>query len=166
VLMAPKSLLRHPLAASHASELVGGRFEPVLDDAEAAAHPQRVRRLGLCSGHIWAELQSNGRRAEADELALVRVEELYPFPQQQIMDVLDKYTHLEQVLWVQEEPQNMGAWTFVERKLRGVRELTYVGRPPQASPAEGWSEAHAAEQRRIVSEVLAVERKGVAAHAG
>jgi 2-oxoglutarate dehydrogenase E1 component len=162
VLLTPKSLLRHPLATSRASDLADGCFRHVLDDAEAAQHPNRVRRLAMCSGHIWAELQSDARRAHADELAVVRLEQLYPFPRQALLEMLDKYTRLEDVVWIQEEPENMGAWTFVERHLRGVRDLRYIGRPAQASPAEGWSEAHKAEQQRIISELI----QGVPAHAG
>jgi 2-oxoglutarate dehydrogenase E1 component len=160
ILMTPKSLLRHPLAASRASDLASGTFQAVLDDTDAAQHPNRVRRIALCSGHLWAELRSAGQAAE--DVATIRIEELYPFPRRCLLEVLDKYTHAEETLWVQEEPQNMGAWSFLDRELRGTRELRYVGRPPSASPAEGWSEAHKAEQRRIISEVL----EGVPAHAG
>jgi 2-oxoglutarate dehydrogenase E1 component len=158
VLMTPKSLLRHPLATSRASDLANGAFQTVLDDADAAQHPTRARRVALCSGHVWAELQ--GAR-KSDDLALVRVEQLYPFPREALLEVLDKYSHAEEPLWVQEEPRNMGAWNFVERELRGTCELRYVGRPESASPAEGWAEAHKAEQQRIISEVFG----GVPAHA-
>jgi 2-oxoglutarate dehydrogenase E1 component len=154
IVMSPKSLLRHPLAASRASDLVDGRFQPVLDDARAAQHPHRIRRVVLCSGHIWAELQADRRRGAVVDLAVIRIEELYPFPRDELFEILDKYAAAQDTIWVQEEPRNMGAWTFVEHQLRGTHELHYVGRPPQASPAEGWAEAHAAEQRRIISEVL------------
>jgi 2-oxoglutarate dehydrogenase E1 component len=162
VAMTPKSLLRHPLAASRASDLVDGHFQPVLDDARAAAHPNRVRRVVLCSGHIWAEVAADARYARAEDVALVRIEELYPFPREAVCDVLDRYGSAREVIWLQEEPSNMGAWSFVERRLRDLRELRYVGRPKRASPAEGWAEAHSAEQRRIISEVI----EGVPAHAG
>jgi 2-oxoglutarate dehydrogenase E1 component len=167
VVMSPKSLLRHPLAASRASELVDGRFEAVLDDAAAAQHPNRVRRVVLCSGHIWAELQADARRASVEDVAVIRVEELYPFPREQVLELLEKYGRADDRVWLQEEPQNMGAWTFVEHQLHAACEceLRYVGRPAQASPAEGWAEAHAAEQRRIISEVLQGAGE-VAAHAG
>jgi 2-oxoglutarate dehydrogenase E1 component len=161
VVMTPKSLLRHPLAASRASDLVDGQFEAVLDDASASRHPNRVHRVVLCSGHIWAEVQADKRRAQAEDVALVRVEELYPFPTDALSDLLERYGQARELIWLQEEPRNMGAWTFVERHLRDRRALRYVGRPEQASPAEGWSEAHAAEQRRIISEIL----EGVPAHA-
>jgi 2-oxoglutarate dehydrogenase E1 component len=166
VVMTPKSLLRHPLAASRANDLVDSQFEPVLDDARAAAHRARVRRVVLCSGHVWTAVEGDERRADVDDLAVVRVEELYPFPSEALAELLDSYRNAAEVVWLQEEPQNMGAWTFVERRLRevlgaGPRTLRYVGRPEGASPAEGWAEAHAAEQRRIISEVF----EGVPAHA-
>ena len=161
VVMTPKSLLRHPLAASRASDLVDGQFEAVLDDASATRNANRVRRVVLCSGHIWAEVQADKRRAQAEDVALVRIEELYPFPTDAVSDILERYAQASEVIWLQEEPRNMGAWTFVERHLRDRHDLRYVGRPEQASPAEGWSEAHTAEQHRIISEIL----EGVPAHA-
>ena len=156
VLMTPKSLLRHPQAASPASDFVDGRFEPVLDDAIAAAHPGRIRRVTLCSGHIWAELRAHA----SDEVALIRIEQLYPFPSDALTDVLEKYTRADEIVWAQEEPQNMGAWTYVERALAGTCEVRYVGRPESASPAEGWAHAHNEEQQRIVNEVIG----GLAVH--
>jgi len=164
IVMTPKSLLRHPLAASRASELIEGGFQPVLDDANARKHPHRVRRVVLCSGHIWAEVEADTRRAEIDSLAVVRIEELYPFPAQPLADVLETYSEAREVIWLQEEPRNMGAWTFVAPRLGDLldgRTLRYVGRPDRASPAEGWAEAHAGEQHRIISELF----EGVPAHA-
>jgi 2-oxoglutarate dehydrogenase E1 component len=165
--MTPKSLLRHPLATSRASDLLEDAFQPVLDDPRANRESRRnVRRVVLCSGHVWADLESDQRRAADDSLAVVRVEQLYPFPAQPLADVLEQYRGAEEVIWLQEEPRNMGAWLFVEPRLREVignrQELRYVGRPERASPAEGWAEAHIEEQRRIISAVL----EGVRTHAG
>ena len=163
IVMTPKSLLRHPLAISPARALIDARFEPLLDDARARDHAGRVERLVLCSGHVWADLES-ARPPEDDSLAVVRLEELYPFPAEQVEDVLHTYRAAREVIWLQEEPSNMGAWAFVAPRLRdlaGDRAVRYVGRPERASPAEGWADAHAEEQRRIVSEVL----EGVAMHA-
>jgi 2-oxoglutarate dehydrogenase E1 component len=95
-------------------------------------------------------------------MALVRIEQLYPFPAGEVAEVLDRYSQAQEVSWLQEEPQNMGAWTFVERHWRDRRALRYIGRPERASPAEGWSEAHAVEQQRIITETL----EGVPTHAG
>ncbi|MCC6177357.1 MAG: 2-oxoglutarate dehydrogenase E1 component [Chloroflexi bacterium] len=166
VVMAPKSLLRHPLAAAHASELVNGTFQPVLDDPRSQGRRSTVRRVVLCSGKIWADVESDERRAADDGLAVIRIEELYPFPSGQIATIVAGYPNAEEIIWLQEEPQNMGAWTFVEPRLRETLGLNraprYVGRPPMASPAEGWSDAHAAEQRRIIETIL----EGVVSHAG
>src|SRR5207302_949465 len=106
VAMTPKSLLRHPLSASRANDLVDGRFEPVLDDARAAAHRARVRRVVLCSGHMWAGVEGDERRSGADDVAVVRLEELYPFPGEALSELLDSYRHADEVVWLQEEPQN------------------------------------------------------------
>ena len=157
VVMTPKSLLRNPLAVSRASELVEGRFEPVLDDPAAQKRPNRVRRVVLCSGHVWADVASDTRRTASDDLALVRIEELYPFPEQALTELLERYSQAREVLWLQEEPRNMGAWEFVAPRLEPLldgRTLRYVGRPASASPAEGWAAAHTAEQQRIISEIL------------
>jgi 2-oxoglutarate dehydrogenase E1 component len=167
ILMTPKSLLRHPLASSRSSDLVDGRFMPVLDDARAREQPRAVERLVFCSGHVWAELEADKRRAEHDTLAVVRIEELYPFPEAELRRILERYSAARSVIWLQEEPKNMGAWSFVESRLGALldgRELRYIGRPERASPAEGWSDAHASEQRRIFSEILGQQRE-VAAHA-
>jgi 2-oxoglutarate dehydrogenase E1 component len=170
VVMTPKSLLRHPMAASRAADLAGGDFHPVIDDARAARQRSSVRRVVLCSGKVWTDLEGDARRADDESLAVVRVEELYPFPSAEIDTILRAYTHVREVIWLQEEPQNMGAWRFVETRLRDLLpsgvELRYIGRPEMASPSEGWSDAHAAEQRRIVGAVLeGVLEKGVS-HAG
>jgi 2-oxoglutarate dehydrogenase E1 component len=162
IVMTPKSLLRHPLASSPARALTDGAFHPLVDDARARAHASRVRRLVLCSGHVWADLES--QRQDNDGLAVVRLEELYPFPVGDVEEALHRYREAAEVVWLQEEPANMGAWAFVAPRLRdlaGNRAVRYIGRPERASPAEGWAEAHAEEQRRIVSEVF----EGVAVHA-
>jgi 2-oxoglutarate dehydrogenase E1 component len=170
IVMTPKSLLRHPLAAARAADLAGGVFHPVLDDVRAAGRRSDVRRVVLCTGKVWTDLEGNPNRADDESLAVVRVEQLFPFPAAELSAILEAYPNVQDVTWLQEEPQNMGAWWFVERHLRKLLgshlNLTYVGRPPMASPAEGWSDAHAAEQRRIVQTVLeAVREKGVS-HAG
>ncbi len=166
VLMTPKSLLRHPLAASPVGDLAEGAFQPVLDDPRASGNPEAVRRLVLCSGHVWAEAEGGPDPARDPELALVRIEELYPFPESEVRDLLWRYRRAEEVVWLQEEPQNMGAWTYVEPHLHELlgttHRLRYVGRPAMASPAEGWTRAHAAEQRRIVEAI----REGAKSHVG
>jgi 2-oxoglutarate dehydrogenase E1 component len=170
VVMTPKSLLRHPLAAARGADLAGGAFHPILDDGRAARRRDAVRRVVLCSGKVWTDVESDQRRAADESLAVVRVEQLFPFPADELGAVLAAYPGLREVIWLQEEPENMGAWWFVERRLRrllGSRiELRHVGRPEMASPAEGWSDAHADEQRRIVGEILGVVLEKGVSHAG
>jgi 2-oxoglutarate dehydrogenase E1 component len=161
VVMSPKSLLRHPLAAAHLAELAEGRFHPVLRDAEAEARADEVTRLLLCSGKVYVDLvgSSDEQRAEraaiegVGRVALARVEELYPFPAAELREAMAAFPHLREIVWVQEEPRNMGAWSFVEPRLRelaGPLPVRYEGRPDRASPAEGYADRHLAEQARIV----------------
>jgi multifunctional 2-oxoglutarate metabolism enzyme len=160
VVMTPKSLLRLPAAASRTSELTGGRFEPVLDDVAQASDKRAaaVRRVVLCSGKIYYDLMASELRAPQDDLAIVRVERLYPFPTDELRVVLARYPKIEKVSWVQEEPRNMGARKFVMPKIRHLVPykipLGDVSRPERSRPAAGYPAAHAAEQQRIVREAL------------
>jgi len=158
VVMTPKSLLRHPLAAARPSDLTEPAFRPVLDDPRAASRREAIDRVVLCSGKVWVDVESDPGRAEDEHLALVRVEELYPFPSEELGGLIASYPNGRDVVWLQEEPRNAGAWTFVEPLLTDLlgpeRRLRYVGRPDRASPAEGWSDVHAVEQRRLVTAVL------------
>ena len=159
VVMTPKSLLRHPLAASPVEAFAQGVFQPVIDDD--VADRELVERVILCSGKVYVDLVTAKQRPNAEHIALVRVEQLYPFPAAEIRGVLDRYPNLREVVWLQEEPANMGAWRYMRphlrELLRGVGELLgrpleprYIGRRERASPAEGSAAWHQAEQRRIV----------------
>ncbi|HET7585564.1 MAG TPA: 2-oxoglutarate dehydrogenase E1 component [Gemmatimonadaceae bacterium] len=167
VLMQPKSLLRLPAAASRLEDLTAGRFRTVIDDPRmetagrgadgesAAPRRETVRRVVLCSGKLYYDLIA---AEPGSQVALVRVERLYPWPHEELSAVLDGYPGAEEIVWAQEEPRNMGAWTFAAPRLRAVVGNTipirYVGRPERASPAEGYKAAHDAEQARIVSDAL------------
>jgi 2-oxoglutarate dehydrogenase E1 component len=133
-----------------------GRFEPVL--ADTTVDPSEVRRLILCSGKIYYELDGHALRAEASQVAVARVELLYPFPQKEILSVVERYPNLREVVWVQEEPRNMGARAHMSARLRQILpeqlEFGYIGRPERASPGEGYPVAHALEQDRIVQTAL------------
>jgi 2-oxoglutarate dehydrogenase E1 component len=160
VLMQPKSLLRLPEAASRLADLANGSFQPVLDDPARSPVPREVKRLVLCSGKLYYDLaaaRANGTPAK--HAAVVRVEELYPWPHEEIARIIDRYGGIEEVVWAQEEPRNMGAWSFVWPRLRASTgnaiPIRYIGRPERASPAEGYHTAHAEQQARIVTEVLA-----------
>jgi 2-oxoglutarate dehydrogenase E1 component len=154
IIMTPKSLLRHPMAASRLEDLTGGKFQPVLDDEEARGRADSVERLILCSGKIYTELVSSAYREEAVDTAVGRIELLYPFPAERVREMIDGYPNLREILWVQEEPKNMGAWTYIEPRLRGMTDgeipVLYIGKPARPSPAQGSARFHREEHAGIV----------------
>jgi 2-oxoglutarate dehydrogenase E1 component len=158
IVMTPKSLLRLPAAASHLKDLTDGEFQPVMDDARAGARAASVSRVVLCSGKVYYDLLAAANEMGENAPAIVRVEQLYPFPDRELETVLARYPGLAEIVWTQEEPRNMGAWRYAEPYLRRLlREgvtLRYAGRPDRASPAEGYPSAHVAEQARIVGDAL------------
>jgi 2-oxoglutarate dehydrogenase E1 component len=151
IVMTPKSLLRLPQATSTLAELTDGAFHPVL--AEPGLDDSKVTRLILCTGKIYYDLAGHPDRAGNERIAVGRVELLYPFPEQQVLEIIARYPNLTELAWVQEEPRNMGARAHMNARLRQVmpRELSYgyIGRPERASPGEGYPAAHATEQSRI-----------------
>ncbi|HEX7085656.1 MAG TPA: 2-oxoglutarate dehydrogenase E1 component, partial [Vicinamibacterales bacterium] len=151
IVLTPKSLLRHPLVASRPVDLVEGRWYPVIGDEEAEANAGAIRRLVLCSGKVYVDLVTSPLRERHPDIAIARLEQLYPFPWSDVKALLDTYPALEEVVWVQEEPENMGAWTFVRPLLEELLvdrvPLAYVGRARSASPSEGTSTWHAVNQR-------------------
>jgi 2-oxoglutarate dehydrogenase E1 component len=155
VLMQPKSLLRLPEAASRLSDLTDSSFHTVIDDAHVEESRDQVKRLVFSTGKIYYDLLAK----RAPHVALVRVEQLYPWPHDEVARIVDLYPSAEEVVWAQEEPKNMGGWTYVSPRLRvstgNAMIVRYIGRPERASPAEGYSSAHKTEQERIVSEVVA-----------
>jgi 2-oxoglutarate dehydrogenase E1 component len=155
VLMQPKSLLRLPAATSKLEELASGGFRPVIDDPIAAQNRDPVQRLVFCTGKIYYDLTAAGDRPA--NVALIRVEELAPWPRE-IGELVDQYPNVEEVVWAQEEPKNMGAWTYIQPRLRAsigtLTMLRYIGRPERSSPAEGYKSSHDVEQARIVRDVL------------
>jgi 2-oxoglutarate dehydrogenase E1 component len=156
IVMTPKGLLRLKEAAGRLEQLSEGRFEAVLDDQ--VDHAQ-VRRLVLSSGKVYYDIVGHAERANRPELAVARVEQLYPFPVGPAASLVASYPALEEVVWAQEEPQNMGAWRAIRHRLEeaigGKVPLRYAGRPWRASPSEGYPTAHLQEQERIVRKVLA-----------
>ncbi|HTS88523.1 MAG TPA: multifunctional oxoglutarate decarboxylase/oxoglutarate dehydrogenase thiamine pyrophosphate-binding subunit/dihydrolipoyllysine-residue succinyltransferase subunit [Gemmatimonadales bacterium] len=158
IILTPKSLLRLPQATSRLEDLSAGHFQPVLDDPVAQSYRDQVKRLILCSGKVYYDLQSAAAGADRSRMALVRLEQLYSFPEEELRDLTARYPNLNEVVWVQEEPRNMGAWTYVEPRLRAILPpglaLRYSGRPERASPAEGYPSAHALEQKRITEDAL------------
>ena len=158
VVMSPKSLLRHPRATSSIDDLVKGSFREVLYD-HAGFDRGPVKRLVLCAGKVFYDLLAHREEHNTDHVSLVRLEQLYPFPREELGDVLKQYPGLTEVAWVQEEPQNMGGWDFAEPRLRKLlpagMEVRYIGRKSAASPAVGSHHAHDQEQRDLVARALA-----------
>jgi len=152
--LTPKSLLRHPAVASTPRELAEGRFQAVIDDAQARKQAKSVKRVVLCSGKVYVDLISSERRAAAKDVAIVRVEQLYPFPSAAIVDVLAGYPALRDVAWLQEEPENMGAWEFARPLLLEAvgdrRPLRYIGRARSSSPSEGSATWHQLNQKALI----------------
>jgi 2-oxoglutarate dehydrogenase E1 component len=158
VAMTPKGLLRLPDSAATLEELATGSFSPVLDDP-AADHAQ-ARTLVFCSGKVFYDIAGHEARAGRHAVSVIRIDQLYPFPARALSDVVAAYSQVEEMVWAQEEPLNMGAFRSIRHRLEdalpsGVR-LRYVGRPWRASPSEGYPTAHLAEQERIVREALGV----------
>jgi 2-oxoglutarate dehydrogenase E1 component len=159
VVMTPKSLLRLPQASSGLAELTDGAFASVLDDPSVGDDgTDAIRNVILCSGKVYYDLVTSPERAEHPEIAIVRVERLYPFPTEELGEILARYPRTKRVAWVQEEPRNMGARKFVLPKIRPLVPfkipLGDISRPERSRPAEGYPAAHLAEQARIVHEAL------------
>jgi 2-oxoglutarate dehydrogenase E1 component len=158
IVLSPKSLLRHPVVASTPLELAEGRFHPVLDDEEASRRPGEVRRVIVCSGKVYVDLAGSDRRPAAREVAVVRLEQLYPVPSASLRAALDAYGSADDIVWVQEEPENMGAWDFIRPHLveaAGGRAVRAIARPRSASPAEGSAARHARQQQLLIEAALA-----------
>jgi 2-oxoglutarate dehydrogenase E1 component len=157
--MTPKGLLRLKAAAAALEELSEGRFTPLIDDPDA--DKEQVRRLVLCSGKVYYDIVGHEARGSARSVAVARLEQLYPFPVGPMASLVKSYPHLAEVVWAQEEPQNMGAFRAIRHRLEdalphGVQ-LSYAGRPWRASPSEGYPTAHLREQDRIVRQALGLQ---------
>ena len=155
IVMAPKSLLRHPLVRSPVDELIGGAFEEVIDDRAAPSDPTR---LIVCSGKVYYDLIDYRQKEEIDDTAIVRLEQFYPFPEKKLVAIEKKYTNLSEVVWVQEEPKNRGGWSFIFPRfveLFADRAIRYAGRSAMASPATGSMRIHKRNQQRLVEEAFA-----------
>ncbi|UTT42157.1 2-oxoglutarate dehydrogenase E1 component [Exiguobacterium aurantiacum] len=170
IIMTPKSLLRHPLAASSVDELSDNSFRPIIEQTGLGENSEKVERLVFCSGKMAIDLQEATMKSEEslDFLHIIRVEEIYPFPVREIRELISRYPNAKEIVWVQEEPKNMGAWTYIEPRLEAVTSnrlnVRYVGRRRRSSPAEGNPTAHKQEQARIIRE--AISRDAVSAAAG
>jgi len=158
IVLTPKSLLRHPLVASAPRELAEGRFRTVIDDEEARGRASDVRRVLVCSGKVYVDLAGSDRRAAARDIAICRVEQLYPVPSQALRSMLAQYSSAAEVVWMQEEPENMGAWDFIRPHLQEAadgRPVRVIARPRSASPAEGSAARHGRQQQLLIDAAFA-----------
>jgi 2-oxoglutarate dehydrogenase E1 component len=157
VVLTPKSLLRHPLVASTPRELAEGRFRMVIPDDHTGGDARDVTRLILCSGKVYTDLLSAEQRASRPDLAICRLEQLYPVPMRDLRATIESYPSAREVVWVQEEPENMGAWEFIRPHLEEVAgglPVRKVARPRSASPAEGSAARHALNQQALVAQAF------------
>jgi 2-oxoglutarate dehydrogenase E1 component len=165
IVMTPKSLLRLPAANSTIEDLTNGGFQPVIDDAKISGKA-KVRRIVVCSGKVFYDLDLARTDSHDDRVAIVRLEQFYPFPAEKLKEIFASYENAKQVFWTQEEPQNMGGWTFVEPRLREIKgdlSLRYVGRTASASPATGSYAIHNLEQEKLVGDSLIEETEEISA---
>jgi 2-oxoglutarate dehydrogenase E1 component len=161
IIMAPKSLIRNPRVAAEISELSNGSFKPVIEQKGLGAKPDRVERLVLATGKMAIDIEEaiekNGDQ-ELDWLHVVRVEQLYPFPEKEIAASIERLPNLKEIVWVQEEPQNMGSWFYMEPRLRKIApaaaSVSYIGRPERSSTASGFQQVHSFEQQHILLQTL------------
>jgi 2-oxoglutarate dehydrogenase E1 component len=157
VVITPKSLLRLPAATSNVEELTAGGFLPVIDDREVADRA-KVRRVVVCSGKVFYDLSAARKKSGDERVAIVRLEQFYPFPEKRLREIFESYEGAAQLVWAQEEPKNMGGWTFVEPRLMNMlpacQRPYFVGRAASASPATGSYTIHELEQRRLVDQAL------------
>jgi 2-oxoglutarate dehydrogenase E1 component len=158
IVMTPKSLLRHDLSVSSLEDLTRGTFAQVIGEHDDIAPAEKVRRVVFCSGKVYYDLLKARRKENLKDVALVRIEQLYPFPTDEYEAVLKKYSNARELVWCQEEPQNQGAWYNIRHRLQetsgGRREVLYAGRAPAAAPATGLSKLHETEQATLVEAAL------------
>ncbi len=163
IIMSPKSLLRHKLSVSSISKFTSGGFSPVINETELTKHAE-IKRILVCTGKVYFDLLQARTDNEITDCAVIRLEQLYPFPKDEMKKILDQYVNAEELTWVQEEPRNQGAWSMLlsTRFLGGCfdenKPLTCVARPSSSSPAVGYASLHMEQQREILNEALRIEQ--------
>ncbi|MEZ9059601.1 2-oxoglutarate dehydrogenase E1 component [Vibrio pelagius] len=157
IVMSPKSLLRHPLCTSSLEDLAEGTFQPAIAEIDDIK-PENVKRVVFCSGKVYFDLLEQRRKNEQDDVAIVRIEQLYPFPLEEVQAAIAQYTNVEDYVWCQEEPQNQGAWYSSQHNFRAAipagADLKYAGRPASASPAVGYMSVHLKQQKALIEDAL------------
>ncbi|MEJ2176938.1 MAG: 2-oxoglutarate dehydrogenase E1 component, partial [Gammaproteobacteria bacterium] len=162
IVMTPKSLLRHKLSVSSAEDLTSGRFQPVIDEVDDL-DPDKIKRVVMCTGKVYFDLLEERRLQGISDVAIIRVEQLHPFPREYLKRTLSRYAKAEELIWCQEEPKNQGTWYLIFYYLRQLRnkeigqKLKYVGREGSPSPAVGYYKLHVEQQRKLVTEALTVK---------
>jgi 2-oxoglutarate dehydrogenase E1 component len=147
----PKKLLRYPSCVSKISDFTKGGFKEVIDDPSVDA--KKVTRIGFCSGKVYYDLIERREKEGAEDIAFVRLEQLYPFPHKQVEEILTKYSKAKDLMWIQEEPENAGAWRFIDGTVRSLN-LKYIGREESASPATGFAKRHNEENEQIMTRIF------------
>ncbi|MDG2957979.1 2-oxoglutarate dehydrogenase E1 component [Exercitatus varius] len=157
IVISPKSLLRHPLVVSQTEEFVNGTFHRVIDEIDDIK-PENVKRVIFCAGKVYYDLLEERRKKQQNDIAIIRIEQLYPYPHGEVREILAKFFHVKDFIWCQEEPLNQGAWYSSQHNFRADlpdgAALNYVGRPASASPAVGYGALHNAQQRTLITEAL------------
>jgi 2-oxoglutarate dehydrogenase E1 component len=163
VILTPKSLLRNKEAVSSLDSLVKGSFQTVIPEQDAKVDAKKVKRLVACSGKVYYDLAAGRRDRELDDTAIIRIEQLYPFPHKAFETEMKKYPNATQIIWCQDEPQNQGYWHYIghhiAESLKDGQRLTYAGRPASASPAVGYAEKHHAQQKELLVAALGEAKK-------
>jgi 2-oxoglutarate dehydrogenase E1 component len=162
VVLTPKSLLRHKLAISTLEDLAEGSFQTVIPELDPI-DPKKVERVVLCSGKVYYDLLEKRRNEGREDIAIVRIEQLYPFPEEDLAETLAPYKHLKHIVWCQEEPMNQGAWYCSQHHMRRVASackkglfLEYAGREGSAAPACGYASMHAEQQEKLLQDAFTV----------
>jgi 2-oxoglutarate dehydrogenase E1 component len=153
IIMTPKSLLRHPLAVSDLSAMDSGYFHTVIDDLDKL---KNISRILFCSGKIYYELLQKRRELKRNDTVILRLEQIYPFPESRLQSIIKKYRNARKYFWVQEEPENMGSWLFVRPRLEKIikKPIQYIGREDSASPATGFPHIYRQEQTAIIDQAI------------
>lgn len=158
VVFTPKSLLRHPLAVSNLEDLTQGTYQRVIDETDPSIKPEQLKRLILCTGKVYYDLFQAREEKGVTDVGIVRLEQLYPYPSREMRDLLIKYQSVPEIAWVQEEPMNQGAWSFMRNRLFSSigsdQKIVYSGRVSSSSPATGFATVHKKEQKRIMDTAL------------
>lgn len=161
IVMSPKSLLRHRSAVSQLDELAKGEFQVVIDETDPKIPPENVKRVVMCSGKVYYDLIEKRQNAEVGHVAILRIEQLYPFPTIILKEILSRYHHVNEFIWCQEEPMNQGAWYSSQHHFKACmpgegRQIEFAGRPASAAPAVGYTSLHNEEQAKLVAEALGI----------